>query len=182
MDNADLEVPGSSPKKKRGPQTRDIIAAVYAKEQGIKKSGKTWDRIMAVDTKVRELDALGCMAEARVLADAMDVSQRGAYEIARMADDVILSLCQVVISGEARNLIEAHRIVKRIIKKNNCEDEEPIILSRAKNGMYRLNSGHNKASVLLSAQDLLELGEIIQSNIGELQEKASEVPRTSPEE
>lgn len=165
MDNADLEVPGSSPKKKRGPQTRDIIAAVYAKEQGIKKSGKTWDRIKAINTKVRELDALGYKAEARVLADAMDVSQRGAYEIANMPDATLLLMCQAVIDGEAHDLIEMR-------KRVNEAEKESFRLQRAKNAMYRLTSGHNKASVLLSAQDLLELGEIIQSNRAELQRES----------
>jgi len=36
--------------------------------------------------------------------------------------------------------------------------------------MYRLTSGHHKSSVLLSAQDLIELSEIIQSNRAELHE------------
>lgn len=181
MDKTECEVPGTSVKKKRNPQTRDYMAAhMEATGLGL-GSSRSMERSLYTAKRSIALKEQGHEKEAEILQNAINTSKRGAYEIARMADEIILSLCQVVIAGEARNLIEAHRIVKDIIKKDNGEEDKPITLSRVKNDMYRLTSGHNKVSMLLSAQDLLELGEIIQSNIAELQKKASEDPGTSAE-
>lgn len=173
MDEIESEVPGTSVKKKRNPQRRDLIA-VKAEAVGLGLgSGKSMERCLYTTKKSIALKEQGHVEEAEILQDAINTSKRGAYEIARMSDETILALCQVVIAGEACNLIEARRMVDGIIRRDNGIDEKEVKLMYAKNGMYRLVSGHNKSSVLLSAQDLIELSAIIQSNMEELQEEAS---------
>ena len=101
------------------------------------------------------------ITEANVVVDPINNANsfRGTYEIARLPEEVLLSFCQVVIAKEAHNLIEARRIVDKLIREQNGRDEKAVTLARDKNTMYRLTSGHNTSSVLLSAQDLIALSE-----------------------
>jgi len=169
MGKTDSEVPGTSPKKKRNPQMRDYYAG-RAEEYGLgRKSGKTWERLLAVGRKIKALRENGHLKEAKVIEEALDVSIRGTYEIAKLSDEVLFSLCGVVIAGEAPNLIEANKLVDSIIRRNQGINEKEVKLLYAKNGMYRLVSGHNKSSVLLSAQDLIDLSELLLSILPNLQ-------------
>lgn len=186
MDAIETEVPGTSVKKKRNPQTRDIRAAKYKGTCMDLGSGKSMERAVYAARKSVELREQGHTEEAQIMQDAINTSKRGAYEIARMPDDAILALCQIVIAGDARNLIEARRMVQEIIRRDNGINEKEVKLLHAKNGMYRLVSGHNKSSALLSAQDLIELSELLVYILPDLQiqaaqEKASEDLGTSPE-
>jgi len=155
------------PESQRAPRTRDIGAKIFGLG-----SGRTADRC-GVTTKIAaDLQEKGYSAEARVLIDALNISVRGAYDVARLPEDALLFLCKMVISGEARNLQEARRIADSWVRQHNGIDENAVTLTSTTNDMYRLTSGHNTSSVLLSAQDLITLSEIIQINMDELQEKA----------
>lgn len=168
------EVPGTSPKKRRGPQTRDYVAAELTRRGLGLGSGRTWERCKHVVKRSEELRAQGYRQEADILVAALDVSKRGAYEITRLPEELQLALCQVVIAGEAHNLIEARRLVNKLVKEQSEATSELVTLERAQNGMYRIRSLHNHSSILVSARDLLHLTSLVFSILPELEEQAEE--------
>lgn len=181
MEKTDLEVPGSSPKKKRNPQRRDRMAAHFKARGDALGGGRTYDRGSYILRIVKQLREKGHIAESKVLTDTFNagISIRGTYDIAKLPEEALLALCEVVTAGEASNLLEAKKLVDAL-RKEQDGIEDQMMIERAKNGMYRITS-RSKTTVLLSAQDLIHLSAIIQSNMTELQEQASEDLRTSTE-
>lgn len=176
-----MQEPESTSKKKRGLQSRDLIAARLKQQGDSLGSGRTYDRTRYVVKVIDELRSKGQMAEAEVLADTLNTCEniRGTYEIVRLGNEALLALCHVVMAGEAPNLLAARKLVSETIQQRRGIEERPIALIRAKGGLYRLTSRRNRSSVLLSAQDLIELSELLQCHMGEFQQKAGEVPGTS---
>ncbi len=179
------EFPGTSqPKKKRNPQHRDYMA-VLLKAQGLSLgSGITNERGRYTVKRAEELRSQGHKQEGDMLAAAMDVSIRGAYEIAKLTDEALFALCNMVTEGEARNLLEARRFINEMVKRgvfDGIEASEPITVSRCKDNMYRISSLHNHSSVLVSAKDMLYLGELIDYLMPEIKEKVGEDPGSSEE-
>lgn len=164
------EDPGASLKKRRGLQGRDLRAAQMGAQGLPMGSGRTYDRMMYVVRKIKALQAEGCEQEARLLAQALDTSTRGAEQLARLPADFFQVLCQGVLAGEARNLLEAYREVRDALH----EDEGPLTLSPARGGLYRLTSQRNKSSILVSAEDLLDLVRYVQDHWLELEEHSHE--------
>lgn len=182
MDQEVHEDPGSSPaKKKRGLQERDYRALRFESIGLGRYSGKWWERATYVAEKVKAMRADGHMQEADLLASAMDVSMRAAYEIARLPEEAFLLLCEMVEKNEAPNLVIARRAIQKAAREGHIpgiEAPDPVALSRSKNGMYRITSQRNHSSILVSAQDLIELQAVIQYIMPELEAK-SEDPGSS---
>lgn len=153
------EVPGSSPTKHRGPQTRDHVAAWLTSQGAGLGSGRSYERCKRVIERADQLRAAGYVQAGDLLAAALEVSKRGAYEIARLPEELLLALCEVVSAGEARDLIKARRLVIALAREKHGADQEPVTLERAKNGMYRIRSLRNHSSILVSPQDLLHLAQ-----------------------
>ncbi len=181
MDDIEGEVLRTSPKKKRNPQMRDRVAARMKSVGSGLGSGRSLERAQYVVKVANALKEKGNVAEAQILLDALnsDKNLRGTYEIARLPEEILLALCEVVIAREACDLLEAKKLVDAL-RKEQDGIEDKVMIERAKNGMYRITS-RSKTTVLLSAQDLIELSAIIQSNMVELQEQASEDLGTSAE-
>ena len=172
------EDPGSSQKKRRNPQTRDYRARAFAQAMGDGGlgSGRTMERCLYATKRVAALKSQGHTNEAALLEAAINVSIRGAYELARLSDEAFFGLCKMVADHEELDLISARRIVKRVAESGQVEGieaAEPVTLARAKNDMYRIRSLHNHSSVLVSAQDLIELSKLIGYLMPELEEKVS---------
>lgn len=175
------EVPGTSPKKKRAPQTRDRVAARLKQQGDDLGSGKTYDRTRYVVDRIDALRSQGHEAEAEILANTLNYGGniRGTYEIARLPEEPFFALCEVVLAHDAKSLLEARKNVYELIRRQKGEESRSVKLLRAKNGLYRMTSGHTKASILLSAQDLIDLSALLLSNMDEFQQKASEVEAAS---
>lgn len=171
------EVPGSSPAKRRGPQTRDLVAAWLSSQGSGLGSGRSYERCQRVVERADQLRAVGHQQAGDLLASALEVSKRGAYEISRLPEELLLALCEVVSAREARNLIEARRLVIALAREKNGADQRPVTLERAKNGMYRIRSLHNHSSILVSAQDLLHLSTLLFALLPELEEHGTETSR-----
>lgn len=164
------EDPGSSFRKRRGPQGRDILAAQMAAQGLPMGSRRTYDRMRYVARKIEALRADGRKQEAQLLAQALDTSARGAEQLARLRADLFQVLCQGVLAGEARSLLEAHREVRDALGA----DEGPLTIYPAKGGLYRLTSQRNTSSILVSADDLFALALYIQEHWAELEGQRSE--------
>lgn len=159
------EDPGASPKKHRGPQGRDIMAARMAAQGLPMGSGRTYARMTYVARKVQALQAEGREQEALLLSQALDTSARGAEQLARLPDDIFSLLCQGVLTGEAQSLLEALRTVS----KSFLAEEGSLTMTPAKNGLYRLISQHNSSSILVSVEDLFDVADYIQEHRAELE-------------
>lgn len=171
----------TSPKKKRNPQMRDRVADHMKSVGSGLGSGRSLERAQYVVKTAYALKEKGKIAESQILLDTLnsDKNLRGTYEIARLPEEVLLALCEVVIAREARDLLEAKKLVDTL-RKEQDGIEDKVMIERTKNGMYRITS-RSKTTVLLSAQDLIELSAIIQSNMYELQEQVREDLGTSAE-
>src|SRR5258708_6569645 len=124
------EVPGSSSKKRRGPQGRDYMAA-----QGLGLgSGRSYERALFLAKRIVALREAGRTQEATLFEKAMDVSLRGTHEIAKMSEDLQQALCQIVLAGDASNLIEARRLVVEAIRQDEGAYQSPVVLQRCNNG------------------------------------------------
>lgn len=159
------EDPGASPKKRRGPQGRDIMAtrmAVLGLPMG---SGRTYARMTYVARRVQALQAEGREQESLLLSQALDTSARGAEQLARLPDEIFSILCQGVLTGEAQNLLEALRTVR----KSFLAEEGPLTITPAKHGLYRLTSQRNSSSILVSVEDLFDLAGYVEEHRSELE-------------
>lgn len=159
------EDPGASPKKRRGPQGRDIRAAQMAAHGLPMGSGRTYERMAYVARKIQTLQAEGREQEALLLSQALDTSARGAERLARLPDDLFQVLCQGVLDGEAQSLLEALRTVR----KSFLTEEGPLAMTPAKNGLYRLISQRNSSSILVSVEDLFNLADYVWEHRAELE-------------
>lgn len=139
-------------------------------------SGRSWERAMYAAKKVQALKDAGHEKEASLLEAAINVSIRGAYEIARLPDEALFALCKMVADGFGSNLVQARRWYQEMIKQGRVEGSqavEPVTVSRCKDDMYRIASLRNHSSILVSAQDLLDLSEILDYLKPELKEKTN---------
>lgn len=159
------EDPGASSKKRRGPQGRDIRAAQMAAQGLPMGSGRTYERMMYVARKIQALQAEGREQEALLLSQALDTSARGAEHLARLPDDIFSILCQGVLAGEAKSLLEALHTVR----KSFLAEEGPLTMVPAKNGLYRLISQRNTSSILVSVEDLFDLAAYVEEHRAELE-------------
>jgi hypothetical protein len=164
-------VPGVPGSPSRKPRTSDYIAAI----SGL-GSGRSFDRGKYIIKRIQALREAGHEKEAALLSAALDKSIRGAYEIARLSEEAFFYCCKLVDDGFGRNLLEARRFYREVAAQGRIDGikaSEPVTVSRCKDGMYRISSLHNHSSVLVSASDLLYLGELIGYLMPELQEGQS---------
>ena len=164
-EQVNYEDPGASPKKRRGPQGRDIRAAQMAARGLPMGSGRTYERMHYVARKIQAFQAEGREQEARLLSQVLDTSARGAEQLARLPDEIFSILCQGVLTGEASTLLEALRTVRKSFR----EEEGPISIAPAKDGLYRLISQRNSSSILVSVQDLFDLAMYVEEHRAELE-------------